>query len=103
MRIKQSKEYNAIVDTTCEVFMLQRDMVLSKTKLQPYIFARQVIQYLIYRYVIGSWSEIAKAFNCTHGNIVNNFKAVDDYLSYDSWIKTKYNIIEEKLKKDKII
>ncbi len=103
MHIKQSKEWRAIVETTCKEFQADEATVISKYRGVPYVLARQVIMFLLYNHILKNVSALSRAFGVTRQTIVYTRRAVGDYMSYDGWLKKKIEAITDTLKKDKII
>ncbi|GAG22172.1 unnamed protein product [marine sediment metagenome] len=83
-----ASEQDIVVDTVtrtvCESFGVPRDIVLSKTRKQPYMRYRQYITYFLFQYLSVSLSKIGSIVGCHHATILHTKKVVENYMFADN-------------------
>ena len=76
-----------IIDVVCDKLMVDRELMLSTSRLRKVTLPRCIAMYYIRRYTALSLKKIGKIFGRDHSTVIYNIALFDDLLRFDAEFK----------------
>lgn len=87
-----------IIDKVCGYFKVPKSKVISQSRKEEIVYARQIIHYFIREKVKMSFSQIGYITgNCSHSLVLGNHKKVKGWIDVDKHYRNQMNDIEERI------
>ena len=96
---EKSKEItpDLIIDIICDHFNINRDNLLSKSRLSEYVVPRQICMYLCGKMTSLALTSIASLLKRDHSTVIHGINKIKENIDNNDELKTTVDIIQEKI------
>lgn len=90
---------DTIVDVVCKVYNVKREKLISKSKKQPWVTARQFAMYFAMKYEVTTQSQIGLYFGRDHSTVSYARKKVISLMQIYPYFRNIHDNVEKELEK----
>lgn len=94
-----AKRLDTIVDVVCKVCNVKREILLSKSRKQPWVTARQFAMYFALKYEVTTPTQIGLFFGRDHSTVWYARKKVNSLIQFYPYYRNFHDNVEKELEK----
>lgn len=90
---------DTIVDVVCKVFNVKREILISKSRKQPWVTARQFAMYFALKYKVTTPTQIGLFFGRDHSTVCYAREKVNSLIQFYPYYRNFHDNVEKELEK----